>query len=97
LFDRVGGLWIDGVELQTPNFADEKAPTVPLQLFMRPIDKPASHYTTKDLADIAAGLLDRIYRVKPGDAIYDATMRSCRKPRLRPAKDAGRLRVLAGV
>ena len=97
LFDKAGGLWVDGVELQTPNYAGEEGPPVPLQLFVRPIDKPAGSFTPADVTAVAAGLLERIYRTKPGDRLYDATLSGARRPRLRPAREAGRRRALAGV
>ena len=41
LFDRVGGMWIDGLELMTPNCSIDDGPPVPLQLFIKPMDVPA--------------------------------------------------------
>lgn len=99
LFDRVGGLWIDGLELLTPNCSEDSDDPVALQLFVKPIDKTA--FSADELRGIAAGLLERVYRSGPGEPLYDATMRSAREPRLRPAKEAGRRkeaeRVLVGV
>lgn len=96
LFEKAGGLWADGVELFTPNYADPDGPPVPLQLFVRPVDKPAAAYTPADLTALAAGLLERVYRSGPGEPLYDRTVAPAKKPRLRPAKDAGH-RPLAAV
>lgn len=91
LFDKVGGQWIDGLELLTPNYADEDAEPVPLQLFV----KPGERFDAGMLRGVAAGLLERVYRAGPGDPLYDATLAGP-APRLRPARDAGR-RTLAAV
>src|SRR5206468_2231723 len=40
LFDRVGGLWIEGVDFLAPNFAEGDVEPVELQLFLKPVDKP---------------------------------------------------------
>lgn len=96
LFDKVGGLWLDGLELLTPNYADEDADPVPLQLFVRPADVPATAFDAERLRGVAAGLLEQIYRTGPGDPLYDGTLAAA-KPRLRPAKDADKRRELAAV
>ena len=36
VFDKVGGLWMRGAELLTPNYMRDGAPPVRLQLFVRP-------------------------------------------------------------
>ncbi|OWK36675.1 GNAT family N-acetyltransferase [Fimbriiglobus ruber] len=92
LFDRVGGLWVDGLELQTPNYASENGPPVSLQLFVKPIDTLVVGFDEEKVKDIAAGLLERVYRARPGDPMYDATLPPGCHPRLRPAKDAARRR-----
>ncbi len=97
LFDRVGGLWIDGLELQTPNYGDEDAPPVTLQLFVKPIDSPASSFDGEKLKALAAGLLEQVYRLQPDDPRYDATLPAGCSPRLRPAREAGRRRALLAV
>ena len=93
LFDRAGGLWLDGLDLFTPNYGpadggDEGEPVV-LQLFVKPVDRAAVGFTPDYLCGIAAGLLERIYRMRPGDPLHARTMASA-TPRLRPAIEAGR-------
>jgi GNAT superfamily N-acetyltransferase len=90
LFDKVGGLWIDGLELMTPNCAVEDGPPVPLQLFVKPVDTPAAAFDAARLKQVAAGLLERVYKARPGDPLYDATLPPGCEPRLRPAAEAGR-------
>ncbi len=90
LFDRVGGLWIDGIELLTPNCASDGGPPVPLQLFLKPIDTPASAFDAERLRQVAAGLLERVYKSGPGEPLYDGTFPPGCQPRLRPAREAGR-------
>ena len=90
LFDRAGGQWIDGLDLLTPNFTTDGSPPVPLQLFVKPVDLPASAFGPEKLRDVAAGLLTRVYKEQPGDLLYDGTLRPAVSPRLRPARDAGR-------
>ena len=91
LFDRVGGHWLEGIEFLSPNFDDDEAPPVPLQLFLRPMDTPASAFTPDHLRKVVAGLHDRVYRYESGDSLYDATMATAERPRLVPAKLAGRV------
>ncbi|MCZ2341425.1 MAG: GNAT family N-acetyltransferase [Bacteroidales bacterium] len=88
LFDRVGGLWLEGLELLTPNFGQPEAAPIPLQLFLRPIAEPASAFPTERLRAIVAGLLMGIYQVQPGHPLYDRTLAPQFRPRLRPARTA---------
>jgi GNAT superfamily N-acetyltransferase len=94
LFDRVGGLWLDGVELLTPNYGDETGPPVPLQLFVRPMEVPATAFDAERLRQVTAGLLERVYKARPGDPLYDGTLPPGCRPHLRPARDAGRRKAL---
>lgn len=93
LFDRVGGLWVDGVDFLSPNFAvDEEAddaPPVPLQLFLKPLDASESAFTPERLREVVGGLHTRVYRNEPGSVMYDRTLPVGCEPRLRPAKVAG--------
>lgn len=93
LFDRVGGLWVDGVDFLSPNFAiDEEgddAPPVPLQLFVKPLDATESAFTPERLREVVGGLHTRVYRNEPGTPMYDRTLPPGCEPRLRPAKSAG--------
>jgi hypothetical protein len=97
LFDRVGGLWIEGLDLLTPNFASESSPPVPLQLFVKPVDAPVGSLDSDALRRVAGGLLERVYRTRPGDPQYDGTLPASCRPRLRPARAAGRCAELVAV
>lgn len=93
LFQRVGGWWIEGVNFLTPNFAaddggDEEAPPVPLQLFLRPMEDPASAFDGERLRSIVARLQQTVYRRGPGDELYEQTLPKSCQPRLRPALHA---------
>ena len=93
LFDRVGGLWVDGVDFLSPNFSfDEEAddaPPVPLQLFIKPLDVPESAFTPERLRDVVGGLHRQVYHNGPGSPLFDRTLPPTCEPRLRPAKAAG--------
>src|SRR5438046_1657657 len=82
---------LDGLERLTPNYADEGAEPVSLQLFVRPVDVPAAAFDAERMRGVAAGLLERVYRAQPGDPLYDGTLNAT-APRLRPARDAGKRR-----
>jgi GNAT superfamily N-acetyltransferase len=88
LFARAGGRWVDGVEFLSPNFADESAPPVSLQLFVRPADEPAAAFTAERLRAVVGGLHERVYRQRPGTPLYDGTLPPGCHPRLRPAAAA---------
>jgi hypothetical protein len=90
LFEKVGGLWIDGVRLMTPNYAAADGPPVPLELFLRPVDTPAGGFDAEALRQVAAGLLTKVYKGRPGDPLFAATLPPGCQPRLRPAREAGR-------
>lgn len=89
LFDRAGGLWLDGLELFTPNYGDEEGEPVVLQLFVKPVDRAVTGFPPDALREIVAGLLTRIYRMRPSDPLYLRTMAGT-APRLRPTAEAGR-------
>lgn len=93
LFDRAGGLWVEGVDFLSPNFAaedeDETAPPVSLQLFLKPMADPAGAFDADRLRQVVAGLHREVYRNEPGDPLFDATLPPDCQPRLRPAKLAG--------
>ena len=90
LFDSVGGYWLEGIELPTPNFANPGGSPVPLQLFLRPMDLPADQLQGSRLTTVAAGLLEGVYKVCPGDPQFDQAIDGKHPPRLRPARDAGK-------
>lgn len=88
-FGRAGGLWAEGVELATPNYGDEDPiATVPLQLFVKPVEEPLASFTPDLLSDIARQLLEKVYHEKPGDWFHDRTVDSFHEPRLKPAVDS---------
>jgi hypothetical protein len=93
LFDRVGGLWVDGVDFLSPNFASDEeaddAPPVPLQLFIKPLDAPESSFTPERLREIVGGLHREVYHNAPGSPMYDRTLPPGCEPQLRPARAAG--------
>jgi hypothetical protein len=89
LFDRVGALWVAGVDFLAPNFARRGGPPVPLQLFLQPVDRPAEAFRSHELREVAAGLLRGVYRREPGDQLFDATLPPACRPVLRPAAEAG--------
>ncbi len=103
LFERVGGLWIEGVEFLAPNFAlgdddeEELEDAVPLQLFLKPMDEPAAAMDSQRLRQIVATLQQRVYRRGPGDELYDRTLPPDCQPRLRPARAAAMPPVEAGL
>jgi GNAT superfamily N-acetyltransferase len=88
LFDRVGGLWIDGVELQSPDWADPTRPPVPLQLFVKPLEESPHAMDSDRLYTIVDGLLQSVYHEEPGDPLYDASLPDTANLVLRPARAA---------
>jgi GNAT superfamily N-acetyltransferase len=85
-FDRAGGLWVEGVELATPDYDDpDPIAEVPLQLFLKPVDDPVEAFPPQRLADITRQLLEKVYHEKAGDWFHERTMASVATPRLRPA------------
>jgi hypothetical protein len=91
LFDRSGGLWIEGVDFLSPNFAadDDETDPVPLQLFLKPMSEPTAAFDTDRLKQVIGGLHREVYRNEPGDSLFDATLTPDCNPRLNPAKLAG--------
>jgi GNAT superfamily N-acetyltransferase len=88
LFDRVGGLWLEGVELHSPDWADPTKPAVPLQLFVKPMDDTRDSFTSERLVTIVDGLLRQVYHEEPGDELYDASLPPDAAPLLRPCRAA---------
>ncbi|HEY8503740.1 MAG TPA: GNAT family N-acetyltransferase [Gemmataceae bacterium] len=92
LFERVGAYWVEGIDFQSPNFHDPAGPPIPLQLFLKPWDRPAEAFDAASLRAIAAGLHRNVYRNGPGDPLFDRTFPPGCAPRLRPAREAERPR-----
>lgn len=83
LFDRVGGLWIEGVNFLSPSWLGGADHPVPLQLFLKPMDTPAGSFDANRLRSIVGGLHEQIYRHHPGDALYQASLPAGCQPRLK--------------
>lgn len=97
LFDRVGGLWVEGVNFLSPNFEEDDAPPVPLQLFVKPMDLPGAAFTPTRLRELVGGLQEHVYRAEPGDPLHAGTLPPGCQPRLVPAILAGATRAARGV
>ncbi|VTT98130.1 unnamed protein product [Gemmataceae bacterium] len=91
LFDRAGGMWVEGVDFWSPNFAsdDETGDPVPLQLFIKPMAESAGEFDADRLKAVVAGLHREVYRNEAGSDLYDRTLPAGCNPRLVPAKLAG--------
>lgn len=94
LFDRVGGLWIEGIDFQSPSWLEGTESPVPLQLFLKPMEANAADLSPDRLKAIVGGLHEQVYRNRPGDVLYDATLPPGSTPRLKPARMAGKGREL---
>jgi hypothetical protein len=88
LFERVGGMWIEGVDFLAPNFSAENDEPVPLQLFVKPMDKSAAAFHEERLRGVIHGLHERVYRIDEGDPLYEGTLTPLCRPRLVPARRA---------
>jgi hypothetical protein len=96
LFDRVGGLWVEGVDFQAPNMEDDEdsgVTSVPMQLFLKPMAETANSFNADRLKQVVAGLHREVYRNEPGDTLFDLTLPPDSQPRLRAAKMAGSTKV----
>jgi GNAT superfamily N-acetyltransferase len=88
LFDKVGGLWIRGTELLTPNYLRDAAPPVRLQLFVRPWSDPAGAFDEDRLRAVVNGLYENVYRITPDDPLRRDTLEGTVNPRLVSAVEA---------
>ena len=82
----IGGLWIEGVDFLAPNFAENAGDPVSLQLFVKPMVKPASAFHEARLRGVIHGLHERVYRIDEGDALYEGTLAPGCHPKLVPAQ-----------
>jgi hypothetical protein len=87
-FEKVGGLWLRGVELQTPNYMRPDSPPVLLQVFIRPWDEAAAAFGPDRLRDAIRGLYANVYRIPTDDSLYQSTLLGAVNPRLVSAVDA---------
>jgi len=97
LFDRVGGMWVEGVDFFAPNMAEDEdrlAQPVPMQLFIKPMGEPAASFNADRLKQVVGGLQQEVYRNEPGDTLFDLTLPSNCYPRLRAAKMAGQVKAV---
>jgi GNAT superfamily N-acetyltransferase len=88
VFDKVGGLWIRGAELLTPNYMRDDAPPVRLQLFVRPFADPAESFDADRLRTVVNGLYDNVYRIDPTDPMRRDTLEGMVNPRLVPTVES---------
>jgi ribosomal protein S18 acetylase RimI-like enzyme len=87
LFERVGALWISGLNFLAPDFQRRSRPPVPLQLFLIPVETPREAFDAATLREVAAGLYRRVYGRRPGDPLFDETL-SATGLQLRPVEEA---------
>jgi GNAT superfamily N-acetyltransferase len=88
LFARAGAWWVSGLTLLALDFLRRGGPAVPLQLFLIPVDTPAGRFGPDELRRVAAGLLQGVYRRRPGDPLFEGTLPPDCRPTLRPTGDA---------
>jgi GNAT superfamily N-acetyltransferase len=89
LFARVGAGWVEGIDFQSPNWANEEE-SLPLQLFVKPIDLRLEAFDSAKLKEIAAGLHEKVYKHNPDDPLVRATLPPGAQPRLRSPLEAGK-------
>ncbi|QEL15659.1 GNAT family N-acetyltransferase [Limnoglobus roseus] len=96
-FEKVGGLWVEGLELITPDY-DNEDPTasVPLQLFVKPIGDSVASFTAPRLRTIAKELMEKVYHEQPGDYFHDQTLAVMNVVGLKSAQPAALAATLAG-
>lgn len=87
-FHKAGGLWMQGVDMQTPNYMRANAPPVRLKLFLRPWDKPATTFDGERLRAAVCGLYEQVYHIPPDDTLHRKTMDAAVNPRLVPTVEA---------
>jgi GNAT superfamily N-acetyltransferase len=88
VFDKVGGLWVRGAEMLTPNYMRDEAPPVRLRLFIRPWAEPAGAFDADRLRAAVGGLYDQVYRIDPDDPLRRDTLEAMVNPQLVPAVEA---------
>jgi GNAT superfamily N-acetyltransferase len=82
VFDKVGGLWVRGAEMLTPNYMRPEAGPVALHLFIRPWADPAIVFDDARLRAVVNGLYDEIYHIPPDDPLRRDTLEGMVNPRL---------------
>jgi GNAT superfamily N-acetyltransferase len=84
LFERVGAWWVAGLTFMAPSFARGQERSVPLQLFVVPVDAAPDEFDADRLRQVAAGLMRRVYGRDAGDPLFDETLCPTCRPTLRP-------------
>ncbi len=87
-FEKVGALWASGLTLHVPNFHRRGALPVPLQFFVRPVDRPAKELDGPAAREAAAGLLRIVYRQEPGSKLWGSSLPEGGRVVLRPPTEA---------
>lgn len=88
LFDRVGGRWLRGVRMLTPNYMQPDGAPVSLHLFLRPWDESESSFGADRLRAVMTGLYEQIYRIPPDDPLHRDSLANAVNPRLVSAVEA---------
>jgi hypothetical protein len=88
LFARLGAQWIAGLTFLSPDFRQVEDSPVPLQLFLLPVEVPASAFDGAALRDVAAGLFRRVYGIAEGDPLFEESLPPGCRPTLQPAEAA---------
>jgi GNAT superfamily N-acetyltransferase len=88
LFERVGALWVAGIDFLAANYYRRGAPPIPQELFLLPVDRPAGQFDAAALRAATAGLLRALYGRKPGDEVFERVLAAERQPSLRPVSEA---------
>jgi GNAT superfamily N-acetyltransferase len=88
LFEKVGGCWVAGLTLWTPNFERRHGPAVPLQLFLVPVETPRTAFDAAALREVAGGLLRDVYGRGEGGPLFERTLPPDCRPELRPVAEA---------
>jgi GNAT superfamily N-acetyltransferase len=82
LFNRVGAKRITGITFMAPNFDRRSGPSVPLQLFLIPVDQVAEAFDEASLRSVAAGLMENVYGRSEKDPLYRQTLPPGNRPSL---------------
>lgn len=73
LFHRVGGFWMAGLDLLSPNYIEEESDPITLQLFLKPVDSRLPEFDSTRLKEIALGLQQKIYHLGSEDPLVTGT------------------------
>ena len=90
LFDKVGAMWVSGVDFQSPNYHDDEAPPISLELFLKPMDSPADAFDAAKLREVVVGMHTQIYRHRLDDEIVLHSLPAGCLPQLKATPEAER-------